>query len=101
MNNFEFFLEPRLAGYKLPYSRLLVHAPLATLDPFEMLHGVGDVNLSARNTRFSEGFVQDTTCRSDERPALAIFHVAWLFTDKHDARVFRPFAENRLGRVLI
>lgn len=100
-NNFVLCLEPGFACYDLADQRLLVHASLATLDPSEMLHGVGDVNRVAWNPRCSEGFVQETTCRSDERTALAIFHVAWLFTDKHDARVFRPFAENRLGRVPI
>src|SRR6266545_8056507 len=102
VNDLDLRLQPRLAGYHLPDQRLLVQASsLATLDPFKMFDGVGDVNLVARNTRFSEGFVQQTTCRSDERTALAIFHIAWLFTDEHDARVFRPLAENRLGRVLV
>src|SRR6266540_433409 len=101
MDGLDLRLKPRLAGYDLPDQRLLVQAPLATLDPFKMLHRVCDVNLVARNARFSEGFVQETTCRSDERVALAIFHIAWLFTDEHDARVSRPFAEHRLGRVLV
>jgi hypothetical protein len=101
MNDFNLCLQPRLTGYHLPDRRFLVQAPLAALDPFEMLDGVGDVNLVARTTHFSEGFVQETTCRSDERMALAIFHVAWLFTNEHDACVFRPLAENRLGRVLV
>src|SRR6266498_3948125 len=101
VNDLDLRLQPGLAGYHLPDQRLLMQASLAPLDPFKMLHGVGDVNLVARNARFSEGFVQETTCRSDERVALAIFHIAWLFTDEHDARVFRPLAENRLGRVLV
>jgi hypothetical protein len=101
MDGLDLRLKPRLAGYNLPDQRLLVQAPLATLDPFKMLHGVGDVNLVARNMGFSEGFVQETTCRSDERMALTIFHVAWLFTNEHDTCVFRPLAENRLGRVLV
>ena len=83
MNDRKFCLQPRLARYNLPYQRFLMHAPLAALNPFEMLHGVGEINLPTGNARFDESLVQHTTCRSDERTTLTIFHVAGLFTDKH------------------
>src|SRR5438093_13128327 len=101
MNDFNLCLQPRLTGYHLPDRRFLVQASLAALDPFEMLDGVGDIDLVARNTRCGEGFVQKTTCRADERMALAIFHVARLFTNEQDACGFPPIAENRLGGVSV
>jgi hypothetical protein len=101
MNGLDFRLKPGLTGYDLPDHRFLMQAPLTALNPFEMLDGIGDINLVARNARFDERFVEKSTCGSDEGMALAVFHVSRLLTDKHHRRIFGTFAENRLGSIFI
>jgi hypothetical protein len=66
-----------------------------------MLDRIGDINLLARNARFVKRFVEKTTCGSDERMALAVFHVPRLLTDKHHRRIFGTFTENGLGSIFV
>jgi len=101
LDYFELSLQPGLASDNLPDQRFLVQAPLAALNPSEVFHGIGNINVLARYTRFAERFVQHSTRRSNERMPLAIFHVARLFAYQHEIRVFCTFAENGMGRVLV
>ena len=66
-----------------------------------MLHGVGNINVVAQDAGFSKSFVEHFTGRSDERMSLPVFHVARLLADEDDTRMFRAFAENRLGRIFV
>ena len=78
-----------------------MQAPFATLDPSKMFDGVGDVHLVARDASFGKSLVEHPARRSDERMPLTVFHIAGLFADQNDIRMFRPFAENRLGGVFV
>ena len=75
--------------------------PLAPQLPLEMLHGVGDVDLVARDARGGERLVEDLAGRPDERPASQILLVPRLLAEEERGRRRRPFAEHRLRRVLV
>jgi hypothetical protein len=74
----------------------LVHATLAARRPLEMLDCVRDVDVGALQPRFVERFIEQCAGRSDKRPALQVFRIAWLFADQHDRRATRPFAADGL-----
>ena len=97
LDNFQFCFEPRLTGGDLADRRFLMQPALAALDPAEMLHRIGNVNFLARNLCLGKCAVEETSRRTDERMPLAVFHIAGLFTEKNQARISRPFAENRLS----
>ena len=78
-----------------------MQAPFTALDKFKMFHRVGDIDLRARNTRFCESLIEETTRRPNKRTPLPILHVAGLFTDKHQGRLILPLAEYCLGSVAI
>src|SRR5678815_4176514 len=99
MNRCHFRFEPRLTSHDLPHCRFLMQASFAPLDPSKMFDGVGDVYLVPRDARFSKSLVEHPARRSDERMSLTVFDVAGLLADQNDTRMFRPFAENRLGRI--
>ena len=101
LDDFQFRFEPRLAGGDLADRRFLMQPALAPLDPAEMLHRIGDINFLARNFCLGKCSVEETTRRTDERMPLAVFHITGLFTEKNQARIPRPFAENRLSCFLV
>src|SRR5438552_18129196 len=68
-NNFELRLQPGPAGYHLAYERFLVHTPLATLYPLEVLDCIGYVNLLTEDPCFGQGLVKQESCRSVELTA--------------------------------
>ena len=59
-------------------------------DPLEVLHNVGDVGIVAVDPGRLKRLVENASRWAYERGALAIFRVARLLTDQHDAGV--PFA---------
>ena len=67
----------------------------------EMLHRVGDENLSAGDLRFRQGLVENLAGGPDERLAGKVFLVAGLLAHQHQVRMPAPFAGDRLGRILI
>src|SRR5258705_11627713 len=69
-------LEPGSARLDFRDARLLVDAPLAARLPFEMLDGVGDVDVAARDAGALERLVEHRARGTDKRRALAIFPVA-------------------------
>jgi len=73
------------------------------MDPFlaaglvmEMLDRVRNVDLAAIDRRALKCAVEDAAGRSNERVALAILAVAWLFADEQDARGGGSFSEHGL-----
>jgi hypothetical protein len=76
-------------------------APFALRFPFEMLHGIGDVNFIAGHAGLRERLVEDLPRRSHERMARSILLIPWLLTDEQDLRVRRSFAEDRLSGSLV
>src|SRR6185312_5913916 len=97
----ELGLEPRAARGQLARVGLLVQPSLAAGLPFEVLHGIGDVDLVAIDTGGHQRLVQEPSRRPDERVALPVLLIAGLLTDEHDARVTRPLAEHGLRRASI
>jgi len=94
----QFRVEPGPTGLDLGLSRFFVNAAFATLggSPFEMLHGVGHIDFRAIDAGLDKCFIEDTTGGSNERQALAIFHVPRLLADKHDLGFRRAHTENGL-----
>jgi hypothetical protein len=100
-DDLDFGLEPRIAGLSLSPARLLVNAALAARDPFEMLHGVGEVRVRPCDVRCPERLVEQPTGWTDERSASSVFLITGLLADQHHQRVRRTFAENRLRAALV
>lgn len=96
----EFALEPVAARGDLALRRRLVQAPLAAWFPFEMLDRVRQVDVCAFDAGFVECAIEHASGRADERHARAVFLVARLLADEHDARIGRTRAGHRLCRVL-
>jgi hypothetical protein len=92
----DFGFEPWPARCDLGRIWLFVNAALASRLPFEVLHGVGDVNFGSVNSRFDERAVKQLSGWSDEWPAIEVFIVPGLFADQYDFGVRRTSAENRL-----
>ena len=82
----DFCSEPRPARLNFEDLRLGVNSPFAAHDEFEVLNGIRDVDHPRVDTRLLHRIVQDAPGRTDERMALAIFGVAWLFADEHQRR---------------
>ena len=69
--------------------------------PFEMLHRVGDIDISSVNPHNLQRLIEDFSGRSNERFARAIFLVPRLLADKHDGCRRWPLPKHRLRRVFI
>ena len=65
-----------------------------------MLHNVGDIGLGPVNARCLESLIEQSSCRSNERPSLDILFVAGLLADKENARATTTFAEDSLRGIL-
>ena len=92
-------LDPRVAGLDLRCARLLVQAPRSPLLVLDVLHGIRDADVVARQIRLLDARPQDTTGRADEGMALAIFLIAGLLADQHERRSAAALAEHGLRRV--
>src|SRR5688572_32919314 len=100
-NDFDLGLEPRFTCRDLPRARLGVNAPLAALFELEVFDGVGDVDFAAVDADFFQDLVEHRAAGADERLARAIFLIARLLADEHDARVGGTFAEDGLRGELV
>ena len=96
----KFLLQPYVAGVDLQQVRFYVQSALAARLPLEMLDRVGQEDFAARESRRLKALLQHCTRRSDERTTLQILVIAGLLTHEHDPGVCRPFAADRLRRVL-
>ena len=76
-------------------------AAFALRFPFEMLNGIRNVHLIARNAGFHQGFVEQSAGGSDEWMALQIFLIAGLLSDEDDLGVSGAFAKHGLCGALI
>src|SRR5688572_27117056 len=94
-------VEPPFAALDLVGVRLLVQSALAARRELEVLHGIGDEGLSARNAGIGERAIEQFSGRPDERPAGEVFLVARLLADQHRARTARALAWHRLAGVPI
>ena len=72
-------------------------APLAARFKLEVLNRIRDVGLSPVDPRLMKCPVEELTCRTDEGTPDEILLIAWLFTDDHQCRTRRAFAEHKLG----
>src|SRR5262249_28556770 len=79
-----FEIEPNLAALDFVGVGTLVQTALAAHLVLEMLHGVGDEHLRARNSRLRQRAVEDPPGRADERLAAEAFLVAGLLADQPD-----------------
>jgi hypothetical protein len=82
-NDFNLRFQPRFTRDHLPYQWFLVHPSLSPLDPFEMLDGVGDIDLLAGDIGLLECSIEDSSSRTDKRATLSIFHVTGLFANEY------------------
>ena len=95
-----FTIQPGLAGAHLGVVRRGMQARLAATVELEVLHGVGEVETVALESRIREGTVEQLPGRPDERPAREVLVIARLLADEHDARIAGPFPEYGLrGRL--
>lgn len=94
-------VEPGFAGVDLAPGWFLVEAAFASWLPPEMLHGVGDVDIVARNSGMIQRFIKQATGGTDERLALLVFFVAWRFAEQDHVGSPRALAEDGLRSVLV
>src|ERR1041384_2843430 len=73
----------------------------AAPDEFEMLDGVCDVGLRARNSGFSQSLVQQTPGGPHEWPALPIFLIAGLLPDENNLCPLRSLTEDGLSCLFV
>ena len=94
--------QPRPTGADLVALGLVVEAPLAGLVrlPLEVLHGVRDVDVVARDASARQRALEQPARGADERVAAPIFLVTRLLAHEHQRRVRRPFAEHGLRAAL-
>jgi hypothetical protein len=78
-----------------------MQAPLATPNPFEVLHGIGHVNFIAGNPRVLERPVEHAAGGPDKWLAFLIFDVAGLLANQHHTRSAGPRAKNGLGSIKV
>jgi len=78
-----------------------VNPSFPTLLEFEVLHGIGHVNVSAIDCGIRQSPVEQSSRWSDKRMTLNIFLIAGLLTDHHDPRRRRTFAENGLRGMFV
>ena len=99
----DFLPQPWIAGPYLAGIGLLVEPSLDQLLPHELevLHHVGDVHVLAVEPDLDQRAIEHLARRPDERRALAIFLIAGLLADQHDARADRAPAEDGLRRVTV
>jgi hypothetical protein len=76
-----------------------MEAPLATPDPFEVLHRVGDVHFIAGNTRVFQRSVKHAAGWSDEGLTFLILDISRLLTHQHHTRMARPITKHSLRSI--
>ncbi len=80
----EFGVEPGAAGGDFAGAGLLVDAALAARLPFEMLDGIGDVDVVAIDAGVGEAAIEKKSGGADKRRAFAVFTVAGLLADEDE-----------------
>lgn len=93
--------KPWAAGRDLGCRWFLMLAAFALRFPFEMFHGIREVDSVPRNARFCERLVQQSTCRTDERTACAVLLISRLFSNHQDLGVNGAFSKYGLSGALI
>ena len=93
--------QPRPTRRNLRGRRFFVFAALTLRFPFEMLHRVGDIQVSPGEAGFFESLVQNLPRRSYERVTGKIFLISGLFADQHDGRLMGSFSKDRLSGVFV
>src|SRR5262245_60254970 len=88
----------RLQASKLALRGCLVDPSLATGRPLEVLDCIGHVDRAPVQARRDERPIEETSGRADERPSDAVFDVAGLLPNQHDAAVRIAFAKYGLRR---
>jgi hypothetical protein len=87
LHRLDLAFDPLVAGVDLALRRGLVQAALAAQLPFEMLDGIGDVEMLAVDAGSLERLIEQPSGGTDERQSLLVFLVAGLLADEHHARV--------------
>ena len=78
-----------------------MEAKLASLNEFEVLHRIGDINFRAIDLEFSHDLVKDSSCWADEGLALKIFLVTRLFAHEDKLCMCCSRSRNNLRGVLV
>src|ERR1700687_158661 len=66
------------------HAGLLMNAKFAARLPFEVLHGIGDIDFAAIDVGLFQTFIEQSPRRTDKGSSLFVFLVSWLFADHHD-----------------
>ena len=64
--------------------------------PFEMFHGIRDIDLLAIDAGSLERLIENFSSGPDEWTPLYVFLIPRLFSDEHHSRLRSTLAENRL-----
>jgi len=97
----KFGFEPWSAGGDFGARWLLMDPPLAPLFEFEMLHGIGDVDIRARDSGIDERAIEERTRRPYERTSSEVFAIARLLAHYHHPRGRWTFSKNSLSGIAI
>src|SRR5262249_26358765 len=95
-HEFELEIEPPFATVDLARGGLLMDATLSARHIFEVLDGVGDVDLRPIHADCRQSLGEDPTGGSYEKGPPAILLGSPLVTAEHQCRTRRTFATNRL-----
>ena len=101
LKRIQFGVKPRAACSDVSGARRFMNATLAAWLPFEMLHGIRDVDFFSINAGFLERTVEKLASRPDKRPTFAVLGIARLFPDEDDLRARRAFSEDGLRGILV
>src|ERR1700730_13240982 len=96
MNSSDLGIKPRAARGDFGGIGFFVDAAFSPGLPFEMFHGIGDVNFFAVDSGFDERVVEKLAGGADERFAGQVFLIAGLLADEHQLAMGGAFAENGL-----
>ncbi len=88
--------QPRTASRDFKGVWLLVQPDSSPRFPLEMLDGIGNVHLTAIDTRGLEALIEQLTGRPNKRPTLLVFPIARLFAHQENSRVGASFPKNGL-----
>lgn len=94
-------IEPPATSVDFRDTRLLVNTFLATRFEFEVLYSVGDIGGPAIDPGARQRSVENLPRWADEWASGNVFLIAWLFSDYHQIRYFRPFSKHGLTCALV
>jgi hypothetical protein len=94
VDEFEFLIQPPMVVFHFTGRWPLMDAALSALLEFEVLDGIGDVNVGPIRARLRLLRDREAGRRGQERPALPVFLIARLFANKRHWNSDGPLAQH-------